>query len=62
VSVAPASGVGVTDIVGHASLVVSQKALEILEARTTDVTREPRPSADPADADAGAEQSAGGDS
>jgi large subunit ribosomal protein L4 len=39
VSVAPASGVGVTDIVGHASLVVSQKALEILEARAGDVKR-----------------------
>jgi large subunit ribosomal protein L4 len=39
VTVAPASGVGVTDIVGHASLVVSQKALEILESRAGDVKR-----------------------
>jgi len=39
VSVTPASGVGVTDIVGHASLLVSQKALEILEARAGDVKR-----------------------
>jgi len=39
VSVAAASGVGVVDIVGHASLVVSQTALETLEARSADVKR-----------------------
>src|SRR4051794_9822136 len=39
VSVAPASGVGVADIVGHASLVVSQKTLETLESRAGDVKR-----------------------
>ena len=39
VSVAPASATGVADIVGHASLVVSRKALEVLEARAADVKR-----------------------
>jgi large subunit ribosomal protein L4 len=39
VSVMAASDVGVADIVGHASLVVSQGALELLTDRATDVNR-----------------------
>lgn len=39
VSVLPASAAGVADVVGHASLVVSEKALETLEARAGDVKR-----------------------
>jgi large subunit ribosomal protein L4 len=40
VDVMPATAVGVADVIGHASLVVSEPALEILEARTKDVSRE----------------------
>ncbi len=39
VDVLPASAVGVGDIVGHASLVLTQQALEVLEARAGDVER-----------------------
>ena len=39
VSVASAHAVGVADIVGHRSILVSEDALEVLEARTTEVTR-----------------------
>lgn len=39
VTVMPAGAVGVADVIGHASLVVSQAALEILEGRCGDVVR-----------------------
>jgi large subunit ribosomal protein L4 len=39
VTVLPASGAGVVDIIGHASLVVSEKALEALEARAVEAKR-----------------------
>jgi large subunit ribosomal protein L4 len=39
VTVLPASGAGVVDIIGHASLVVSEAALKALEARSNDVSR-----------------------
>jgi large subunit ribosomal protein L4 len=39
VSVLPASAAGVADIVGHASLVVSEQALEVLSMRAGEVTR-----------------------
>ena len=39
VSVLPASAAGVADVVGHASLVVSEKALETLESRAAEVKR-----------------------
>jgi large subunit ribosomal protein L4 len=39
VTVIPATAAGVADIVGHASMVVSERALEVLEARATDVKR-----------------------
>jgi large subunit ribosomal protein L4 len=39
VVVVQATGVGVADIIGHASLVVSQQALEVLEERSADVNR-----------------------
>jgi large subunit ribosomal protein L4 len=39
VTVLPASGAGVVDIIGHASLVASERALGALEARATEVTR-----------------------
>lgn len=39
VTVTLATAVGVADIIGHASLVVSQRALSVLEARGTDVER-----------------------
>lgn len=42
VTVLPASATGVADIIGHRSLVVSQAAIEVLEARAADVTREGR--------------------
>jgi len=60
VDVLPATAIGVRDIVGHKSLVVSEKALEILAARAGDVRREGRPSTDPDGGDAGAEQPSGG--
>ena len=41
VDVMPATALGVRDIVGHASLVVSEKALEILETRAAAVSRGP---------------------
>jgi len=39
VTVVPATAVGVADVVGHASLVVSEAALEILESRSGEVKR-----------------------
>jgi large subunit ribosomal protein L4 len=39
VTVLGASHVGVADVIGHASLVISQRALSLLEARATDVKR-----------------------
>ena len=39
VSVLPAAAVGVADIIGHRSLVLTQAALEVLESRAGDVTR-----------------------
>jgi large subunit ribosomal protein L4 len=39
VTVRGASGAGVADVIGHASLVVSQQALEVLAARATEVQR-----------------------
>jgi large subunit ribosomal protein L4 len=39
VSVLPASAAGVADLIGHRSLIVSQAALPVLEARATDVKR-----------------------
>lgn len=39
ITVMPASAVGVADLIGHRSLIVSQEALEVLEARAVDVTR-----------------------
>jgi len=38
-TVLPATAVGVADIVGHASLVVSERALDVLKARAADVKR-----------------------
>lgn len=39
VTVLPAAGAGVLDVIGHRSLVVSQAALEVLESRAADVKR-----------------------
>ena len=39
VTVLPAGAAGVADVIGHRSLVVSQAALPVLEARSADVTR-----------------------
>ena len=39
VTVMPATAAGVADIVGHASMVVSEKALEVLQARSAEVGR-----------------------
>jgi large subunit ribosomal protein L4 len=39
VTVLPASAAGVVDVIGHASLVVSEAALKTLEARSAEVTR-----------------------
>lgn len=39
ITVMPASAVGVGDVIGHRSLIVSQEALTVLEARAVDVTR-----------------------
>ena len=55
VDVMPATAAGVADIVGHASLVVSERALEVLAARAADVSRKPRPAADPGGAESGAQ-------
>jgi large subunit ribosomal protein L4 len=41
VTVMPAGAAGVADVIGHASLVVSEDALKILEARTGASTRTP---------------------
>ena len=45
VSVLPADSAGVADVIGHRSLIVSQAALPVLEARATDVRRGGRESA-----------------
>lgn len=45
VDVTSATAVGVGDVVGHASLVVTKAALEVLEARAAEVTREAGPEA-----------------
>jgi large subunit ribosomal protein L4 len=39
VTVLGASAVGIADVIGHASLVISQQALDVLAARATDVKR-----------------------
>lgn len=39
ITVMPAAGAGVVDVVGHRSLVVTNAALEVLKARCGDVTR-----------------------
>jgi large subunit ribosomal protein L4 len=39
VTVLPATAAGVADVIGHRSLIVSQAALPVLEARAGDVTR-----------------------
>ena len=39
VDVMPAAAAGVVDIIGHRSLVISQAALEVLEARAAEVSR-----------------------
>jgi len=39
VTVVGATAVGVADVIGHASLVISKQALEVLQARATDVKR-----------------------
>ena len=43
VDVLPVGSVGVADVIGHASLVVTQAALETLEGRVGDVERAPKP-------------------
>ena len=54
VQVAEATAIGVADVIGAASLVVSEKALEILEARAGEPSRTPKPKADAkADEDGG---------
>jgi large subunit ribosomal protein L4 len=53
VSVLPAAAAGVADVIGARALVVSQAALETLEARAAEVKRG---DASPAGADAGAEE------
>ena len=42
VTVLPASAAGVADVIGAASLVVSEKALAVLATRAADVSREPK--------------------
>jgi large subunit ribosomal protein L4 len=39
VTVLPAPAVGVADVIGHASLVVSEAALEVLESRAAEVVQ-----------------------
>ena len=39
VTIISASAAGVADVLGHASLVVSEAALPVLEARAAEVTR-----------------------
>jgi large subunit ribosomal protein L4 len=39
VAVLPVSAVGVADVIGHASLVLSQEALKVLESRVAEVSR-----------------------
>jgi large subunit ribosomal protein L4 len=38
-TVVPAAAVGVADVIGHRSIVVTQAALDVLESRAGDVTR-----------------------
>ena len=42
VHVLPVGSAGVADVIGHASLIVSQSALETLEARVGEVERMPK--------------------
>lgn len=46
VSVMPAAAIGVADVLGHASMIVSPAALEVLEAKLGDVKRKASPSED----------------
>lgn len=46
ISVVSAEAVGVAEVVGHRSIVISEPALEVLERRTTDVTRTGREDGD----------------
>lgn len=46
VSVMPAAAIGVADVLGHASMIVSSAALEVLEAKLGDVKRKASPSED----------------
>jgi ribosomal protein L4 len=39
VTVRPASAIGVADVLGHASMIISPAALEVLEAKLGDVKR-----------------------
>jgi hypothetical protein len=57
VTVTLATAVGVADIIGHASLVVSKQALEVLAARATDVKRGRAEEVGKAGADSPAERS-----
>jgi ribosomal protein L4 len=59
VTVLPATAVGVADILGAASVVASEPALEVLKARAAEVGRG---NAGPAEPEAPAEDSVGGDS
>jgi large subunit ribosomal protein L4 len=56
VNVLPASATGVADVIGAASIVISKEALSVFEARSSEVERQARPAADPAGAEAGAEE------
>jgi large subunit ribosomal protein L4 len=59
VRVIPASAAGIADVLGAASVVVSQEALDVLESRCADVDRS---GANPATPGSGAEDAAGGGS
>jgi len=50
ISVLPAAAVGVADVIGHRSLVLTQAAVDVLEARCGDVTRSGASAAPEADA------------
>jgi large subunit ribosomal protein L4 len=62
VTVTLATAVGVADIIGHASLVVSKQALEVLAARATDVKRGGAKERDEAGADSSDESERSEDS
>ena len=42
VDVLPVGSAGVVDVIGHASLIVTETALETLEARVAEVSRTPK--------------------